>query len=51
VTALVDLAKAGKSFTAELTAFRHDADLYNSEVSALNTLLAKMRAAGPGGHR
>ncbi|MEA5362911.1 VWA domain-containing protein [Amycolatopsis sp., V23-08] len=50
VTGLLDLARAGKPFAAELTAFRHEADLYNSEVDVLNTLLARMRAAGPGGH-
>ncbi|HTI22942.1 MAG TPA: VWA domain-containing protein [Kutzneria sp.] len=51
VRQLLDLAKAGKSFGAELTAFRHQADLYNTEVDALNALLARMRASGPGGQR
>ncbi|MFJ7218889.1 VWA domain-containing protein [Amycolatopsis sp. NPDC098790] len=50
VRTLLDLAKAGKPFGAELAAFRHDADLYNSEVDTLNKLLARMRASGPGGH-
>lgn len=51
VRAILDLAEAGRSFTAELTAFRHDADLYNTDVDTLNKLLARMRAGGPGGHR
>jgi len=50
VRALLDLAKAGKPFGTELTAFRRDADLYNSDVDTLNKLLARMRASGPGGH-
>ncbi|MFD9701128.1 toll/interleukin-1 receptor domain-containing protein [Lentzea sp. NPDC059081] len=49
VQALLDLAREGKPLGAELTAFRHDADLYNSEVETLNKLLARMRASGPGG--
>ncbi|MEU3645207.1 toll/interleukin-1 receptor domain-containing protein [Lentzea sp. NPDC034063] len=49
VKALLDLARAGKPLGAELTAFRRDADLYNSEVDTLNELLARMRASGPGG--
>ncbi len=51
VAALLDLAKAGRPFSTELAAFRHDADLYNAEVDTLNKLLARMRAGGPGGHR
>lgn len=51
VRALLDLAKAGKPFGPDLTAFRHEADLYNTEADTLNRLLARMRAAGPGGHR
>ncbi|GHH42422.1 toll/interleukin-1 receptor domain-containing protein [Lentzea cavernae] len=49
VKALLDLARVGKPLGAELTAFRRDADLYNSDVDTLNKLLARMRASGPGG--
>jgi hypothetical protein len=51
VKAILDLAKAGKPFGPELTAFRHNADLYNNDVDTLNKLLAQMRARGPGGLR
>ncbi|WP_166664278.1 toll/interleukin-1 receptor domain-containing protein [Actinophytocola oryzae] len=51
VSALLEVAREGRPFTAELAAFRREADLYNTEVDALNTLLARLRAAGPGGRR
>jgi hypothetical protein len=51
VKAILDLAKAGKPFGPELTAFRRDADVYNDDVETLNKLLARMRASGPGGLR
>jgi hypothetical protein len=51
VKAILDLAKAGKPFGPELTAFRQNADLYNNDVDTLNKLLAQMRASGPGGLR
>lgn len=51
VSTLLDVARSGKPFTAELADFRHEADLYNTDVDALNTLLARLRAAGPGGRR
>lgn len=51
VSALLEVARSGEPFTAELADFRHEADLYNTEVDALNTLLARLRAAGPGGRR
>jgi hypothetical protein len=51
VSALVEAARSGKPFTTELADFRREADLYNTEVDALNTLLARLRATGPGGRR
>jgi hypothetical protein len=51
VSALLEVAKSGEPFTAELAAFQREADLYNTEVDALNALLARLRATGPGGRR
>ena len=51
VSALVEVARSGTPFTAELSDFRREADRYNTEVDALNTLLARLRATGPGGQR
>ena len=51
VSALLETAQSGTPFTGELADFRHEADLYNAEVDALNTLLARLRATGPGGRR
>jgi hypothetical protein len=51
VSALLDVARSGEPFSEELADFRRAADLYNAEVEALNTLLAQLRATGPGGRR